>query len=104
MLGAGFLPDVISSDVHAISIEGPAFDQLHTLSKFLSLGMSLADVVRASTVAPAAAVNRTGSAAWRRARSAMRLCSVSRRGNSSIATCWAKLARDGDNSMRAALW
>ena len=26
MLAAGFLPDVISSDVHVISIEGPAFD------------------------------------------------------------------------------
>jgi len=28
MLAAGFLPDVISSDVHTLSINGPAFDQL----------------------------------------------------------------------------
>jgi len=59
MLEAGFLPDVISSDVHTLSINGPAFDQLVTMSKFLCLGMQLADVVRASTAAPAAALGRT---------------------------------------------
>src|SRR5205085_2208621 len=59
MLQAGFPPDVISSDVHALSINGPAFDQLVTMSKFLCLGMALVDVLRASTVAPAAALNRT---------------------------------------------
>ena len=55
MLAAGFLPDVISSDVHALSINGPAFDQLVTMSKFLCLEMALIDVIRASTAAPAAA-------------------------------------------------
>jgi dihydroorotase len=59
MLTAGFLPDVISSDVHALSINGPAFDQLVTMSKFLCLGMDLVDVIRASTAAPAAALGRT---------------------------------------------
>ena len=59
MLAAGFLPDVISSDVHTLSINGPAFDQLVTMSKFLSLGMELVDVVRAGTLAPAAALGRT---------------------------------------------
>jgi dihydroorotase len=59
MLAAGFLPDVISSDVHSLSINGPAFDQLVTMSKFLSLGVELVDVVRASTLAPAAALGRT---------------------------------------------
>ncbi|MFZ2007855.1 MAG: amidohydrolase/deacetylase family metallohydrolase [Stellaceae bacterium] len=58
MLAAGFLPDVISSDVHALSINGPAFDQITTMSKLLSLGMSLADVIRASTEAPAKAIGR----------------------------------------------
>src|SRR5712692_5442561 len=58
MLEAGFLPDVISSDVHALSINGPAFDQLVTMSKFLCLGMELADVIRASTRAPAVALGR----------------------------------------------
>jgi len=59
MLAAGFLPDVISSDVHTLSINGPAFDQLVTMSKFLCLGMSLVEVIRASTTAPAAALGRT---------------------------------------------
>ena len=59
MLAAGFLPDVISSDVHSLSINGPAFDQLVTMSKFLSLGMELVDVIRASTSAPAAALGRS---------------------------------------------
>lgn len=59
MLIAGFLPDVISSDVHALSIEGPAFNQLVTMSKFLCLGMELIDAIRASTAAPAAALGRT---------------------------------------------
>ena len=59
MLATGFLPDAISSDVHTLSINGPAFDQLVTMSKFLCLGMELVDVIRASTAAPAAAVGRT---------------------------------------------
>ena len=58
MLAAGFQPDVISSDVHALSVNGPAFDQLVTMSKFLCLGMELIDVIRASTAAPAAAIDR----------------------------------------------
>src|SRR5262245_39739699 len=59
MLAAGFQPDVISSDVHALSVNGPAFDQLVTMSKFLCLGMDLIEVIRASTAAPAAALGRS---------------------------------------------
>ncbi|HYM71505.1 MAG TPA: amidohydrolase/deacetylase family metallohydrolase [Stellaceae bacterium] len=59
MLAAGFLPDVISSDVHALSINGPAFDQITTMSKLLSLGMELGAVIRAGTATPAAALGRT---------------------------------------------
>jgi len=58
MLAAGFLPDAISSDVHAISIEGPAFDLLTTMSKFLCLGADLATVIKLATVNPAAAIKR----------------------------------------------
>ena len=58
MLAAGFLPDVISSDVHVISIEGPAFDLLTTMSKFLCLGLDLPTVVKLSTVNAAAAIGR----------------------------------------------
>ena len=58
MLAAGFLPDVISSDVHVISIEGPAFDLLTTMSKFLCLGVDLPTVIKLSTGNAAAAINR----------------------------------------------
>jgi len=59
MLAAGFLPDVISSDVHQLSVNGPAYDQITTMSKLLSLGMDLTAVIRASTAAPAAALGRS---------------------------------------------
>lgn len=58
MLAAGFKPDTISSDVHVLCIDGPAYDQVTTMSKFLCLGMSLSDVVAASTVNAAAALGR----------------------------------------------
>lgn len=60
MLAGGFPPDTISSDVHALCIDGPAYDQTTTMSKFLCLGMPLADVVRASTIAAADALQRPG--------------------------------------------
>ena len=58
MLQSGFLPDAISSDVHSLSIKGPAYDQLVTLSKFLHLGMDLKDIIAASTTGPARAIRR----------------------------------------------
>jgi dihydroorotase len=58
MLANGFYPDTISSDVHALCIDGPAFDQVTTMSKFLCMGMPLPDVVAASTVNAAMALRR----------------------------------------------
>ena len=58
MLAAGFLPDTISSDIHALNLDGPVFDQTTTLSKFLCLGVPLADVIRATTVNAATAMRR----------------------------------------------
>jgi dihydroorotase len=58
MLAAGFTPDTISSDVHVLNLAGPVFDQATTLSKFLHLGMPLAEVIRATTVSAAAAIRR----------------------------------------------
>jgi dihydroorotase len=58
MLANGFYPDTISSDVHALCIDGPAFDQVTTLSKFLCLGMPLNDVIAATTVNAAMALRR----------------------------------------------
>jgi dihydroorotase len=58
MLANGFVPDTISSDVHKLCINGPAFDQVTTMSKFLCLGVPLADVIAASTVNAAFALKR----------------------------------------------
>jgi dihydroorotase len=53
LMDAGRMPDVISTDLHQLSIKGPAYDLPTTMSKFLHLGMSLEDVVRATTSRPA---------------------------------------------------
>jgi dihydroorotase len=58
MLARNFMPDCISSDVHTLSIQGPAFDLLTTMSKFLCLGVDLATVIKLATVNPAAAIKR----------------------------------------------
>jgi len=58
MLANGFLPDTISSDVHVLCINGPAYDQVTTLSKFLCLGVSLPEVIAASTVNAAKILKR----------------------------------------------
>jgi dihydroorotase len=58
MLANGFYPDTISSDIHALCIDGPAFDQVTTLSKFLCMGMPLNDVIAATTVNAATALQR----------------------------------------------
>jgi dihydroorotase len=58
MLASGFEPDTISSDIHALCINGPAFDQVTTMSKFLCLGMSLPNVIKASTATAAFALKR----------------------------------------------
>lgn len=59
MLAAGFWPDVISSDVHTLCIDGPAYDNLVTMSKFLCLGMPLTEIVRAVTATPARLLGRS---------------------------------------------
>ncbi len=54
----GFNPATISSDVHRYNVRGPVFDLATTLSKFIYLGMSLDDVIRLATEAPATAIRR----------------------------------------------
>ena len=74
----GFWPDTISTDLHQISLVGPNLveDQelmprvrgdgtpqltlLTVMTKFLALGMELGEVIRTTTVAPAAAIGRVG--------------------------------------------
>lgn len=56
-LGQGFSPDTISSDLYSANINGPVYDQLTTLSKFLALGMSLHNVIARATVNAARVFN-----------------------------------------------
>lgn len=58
-LAEGFGPDSISTDLHRYSIERPVVDLPTTMSKFLALGMSLPEVVAATTASPARVVGRT---------------------------------------------
>jgi dihydroorotase len=58
LIGEGMLPDSISSDVHAFSVDGPARDLLHVASKFLALGVPLNEVVRRVTGSPARCIGR----------------------------------------------
>jgi dihydroorotase len=58
MLAHGFIPDVISSDVHVLCVDGPAYDLITTMSKFFCMGLSLPDIIRATTLAPALAIRR----------------------------------------------
>jgi len=57
-LADGFPPDLISSDVHVVSVEGPAFDLLHTMSKLLNAGLALPDIIGMSANRPALAIRR----------------------------------------------
>ena len=49
MLQQGILPDVISTDIHQLAIQGPCFDMPVTLSKFLNLGMTIEQVISSAT-------------------------------------------------------
>ncbi len=60
-LSQGFLPNNISSDTHVYNIQGPVFDQVTTLSKFLHLGMSLEEVIALSTSVTAKAIGKADS-------------------------------------------
>jgi dihydroorotase len=49
----GFPPDSISTDLHITSMNGPMKDMSNVMSKFLNMGLPLADVIRRSTANPA---------------------------------------------------
>ena len=59
-LADGFRPDTISSDLHVMNVDGPVHDLVTTLSKFLHLGLPLAEVIAMATTAPADAIGRRG--------------------------------------------
>ncbi len=53
----GFWPDVISTDMHSFTHEGPAYDMPTVMSKLLHLGMSLESVIESSTITAARAIS-----------------------------------------------
>src|SRR5207247_5348408 len=58
-MAQGLLPDTISSDIHAVSINTPGYPTLPwVMSKFLSLGLSLEEVVAKATSEPARVIGR----------------------------------------------
>ena len=59
-MAQGFSPDTISSDLHIGNVDGPVYDLLTTLSKFLHLGMTLNEVIRLGTEAPAKVIGKSG--------------------------------------------
>jgi dihydroorotase len=57
-LKAGFYPNTISTDLHTGSMNASMKDQLNVMSTFLTMGMDLQSVIKASTWAPAQAIKR----------------------------------------------
>jgi dihydroorotase len=53
LMAADRRPDTISTDLHQLSSNGPAYDLPTCMSKFLHFGMTLPEVVRAATSRPA---------------------------------------------------
>ena len=57
----GFPPGNISTDLHRGSIDGPVFDMVTTMSKFIHLGLSLDEVVRLTTQTSAQIMGMAGT-------------------------------------------
>lgn len=55
---AGFYPNTISTDLSAGSTNAFMKDMMNVMSKFLTMGMSLNEVIKASTWSPARAIKR----------------------------------------------
>lgn len=58
MLDQGEPPDSISTDLHTGCVDGPTYNLVTTLNKFLALGMSLEDVILRATANPAKVIGR----------------------------------------------
>jgi dihydroorotase len=59
-LDLGIRPATISTDLHARSLHGPAFDLPTTMAKLLACGLPLAEVLDAVTIRPARALGLPG--------------------------------------------
>jgi dihydroorotase len=59
-LAQEFEPTMISSDLHSHNVDGPVFDLVTTIAKFLKLGMPLDDALAKVTAVPAKVVGMEG--------------------------------------------
>lgn len=57
-LKSGFRPNTISTDFHTGSMNAGMKDQLNVMSKFLNMGMTVQEVVTASTLNPSQVIHR----------------------------------------------
>lgn len=57
-LDQGVKPSTISTDLHQQNVDGPTYDMPTTMSKLLTLGLSLNEVVEMSTLTPAKAIRQ----------------------------------------------
>ena len=58
MVDAGETPDIISTDLHTQCVNGPTYNLVTTLNKFLCLGLSVDEVIRRATAEPAKVIGR----------------------------------------------
>lgn len=58
MLAEGFVPDLISSDIHVLSVDGPAFDLLTTINKLIALGVDPDTALACGSANPANVIRR----------------------------------------------
>lgn len=61
-LAQGFTPTTISSDLHKYNVNGPVYDLITTVAKFLHLGLSVDDALAKVTAAPAKVIRLEGRA------------------------------------------
>lgn len=57
-LKAGFYPNTMGTDLHQGSVNGAMKDQMNVLSIFLSMGMKISELIKASTWTPAQVIQR----------------------------------------------
>jgi len=58
LLKQDFFPDTISSDIHALGLQGLTYDLPTTMSKFLNLGTDIEGIIRATTCTPAKVIEK----------------------------------------------
>ncbi len=58
IVGEGFLPDTISTDLHVGSMNGGMKDMLNVMSKFLALGLSVEEIIERTTWNSARAIKQ----------------------------------------------